>query len=324
MPLAGEAPIVPLLRGIVLVPDADAASLARRADGVDAGAVALAQSAAIADYLRQAVGQPASLQSLQRLPEGVSRLLREQGQPFVSAWVPPQDLGDGVVRIVVRPAVVEGPVTVTGAVQFSDSAYLRWIRQVPGAVPDTVALQEDIDWINRNAFRNAVLAAEPGSAPDTTRLSLRVRERQPWRVFAGADNSGTRTTDEQRVFAGFNWGNAFGRGDRLSYQYRTDPSRAHGSTHSGSYETDLDWRHVLGLSFSWSTTRPDLGPVFDQSGKSWQLGAQYRVPLPARAAPGATVRQEVNVGLDFKYSDNNLEFAAIPVTQNKTHVAQLA
>jgi hemolysin activation/secretion protein len=323
VPAGGEKVLLPALRGIVLVPDAGAASLAKLGTGVDVSGVPLAQSAAITNFLRQAIGRPASLESLRRLPGGIGRLLREQGLPFVSAWVPPQDLTQRVVRIVVRPARTEGPVTVVGAQYFTAESYLTWIRQEPGALPDATVLQEDIDWINRNPFRNAVLAAEPGSTPDSTRLSLRVHERRPWRVFAGTDNTGTRDTDEQRVFAGFNWGNAFGRGDQLSYQYRADPSRTRSTTHSGSYQTDLPWRHTLGLSFAWSKTKPDLGPVFDQSGKSWQVGAQYRVPLPTQAARDAVVKQEVNVGLDFKYADNNLEFAAIPVTNNKTHVAQL-
>lgn len=149
------------------------------------------------------------------------------------------------------------------------------------------------------------------------------RERRPFRVFAGVDNSGTKNTDEQRIFAGFNWGNAFGRGDQLSYQYRADPSGKRSVTHSGSYLTDLPWRHSLALSAAWSETTPDLGPMFDQTGKSWQAGAQYSVPLPGRFTPNASIKQEFGIGLDFKYTDNNLDFVAIPVMQNKTHIAEM-
>lgn len=183
-------------------------------------------------------------------------------------------------------------------------------------------MQEDIDWINRNPFRNATLAAEPGSTHDSTRLFLRVRERRPFRVFAGMDNTSTESTDEQRIFAGFNWGNTFGRGDQLSYQYRADPSRKHSTTHSGSYLGDLPWRHWIALSGAWSETTPDLGPTFAQKGESWQVGAQYHVPLSSISMDQAVLRQDFFVGLDFKYSNNNLEFATIPAMDNKTDVAQ--
>ncbi len=320
---ASDTAVLATLKGVVIVPDASPSSLSRLATGVDASAVPLVGSAEFTDDLKQAIGQPASLASLRGLTEGVSRRLRRLGAPFVSVWIPPQDLTDGVVRIVVRPALTEGPLTVLGAHYFSSRSYLRWIRQQPGATPDSAQLQEDIDWINRNPFRNATLAAEPGASPDTTRLSLRVRERRPFRVFAGADNAGTVNTDDQRLFAGFNWGNAFGRGDQLSYQYRVDPSRKRSITHSGSYQADLPWRNSLSLSAAWSKITPDLGPLFDQTGKSWQVGGLYRVPLATRRTPQAAIEQGFGLGLDFKYSDNNINFVSIPVTQNKTHVAEV-
>lgn len=320
---ADETPLLAALVGIVLVPDTSDASLQRLAAGVELSAVPLAQPQPIAAHLQTAIGQPASLASLQRLANDVTRLLREQGRVFVSVWIPPQDLTDGVVRLVVRPALLEGQVEVVGAEHFSAESYLKWVRQQPGVEPDAAQLQADIDWINRNPFRNATLAAAPGSTADSTRLALRVRERRPWRVFAGADNTGTLNTKEERIFAGFNWGNAFGRGDQLSYQYRGDPEGRYSTTHSASYLTDLPWRHGLALSAAWSETTPDLGPVFDQSGTSWQLGAQYRVPLAPQRVGQTLFRQDANIGLDFKYADNNLEFASIPVTDNVTHVAQL-
>lgn len=320
---ADETPLLTALKGIVLVPDASPAGLQRLAAGVDTSAVPLAQPQAIATHLQAAIGQPASLASLQRLADGVTRLLRENGRAFVSVWIPPQDLTSGVVRMVVRPALMEGPMQVVGARYFSPESYLTWIRQQPGVEPDAKRMQEDIDWINRNPFRNATLAAEPGSAPDSTRLTLRVRDRRPFRVFGGVDNTGTESTDEQRIFAGFNWGNAFGRGDQLSYQYRADPSRKYSTTHSGSYAADLPWRHWVAVSAAWSETTPDLGPVFDQTGNSWQVGAQYHVPLPNVATDTAVFKREFYIGLDFKYTNNNLEFAAIPVMDNKTHVAQV-
>lgn len=318
-----DTQLLAALKGIVLVPDTTPASLQRLAAGVDATTVPLAQSPAIAAYLQAALGQPASLTTLQQLADGVGRLLREQGRPFVSVWVPPQDLTDGVVRLAVRPALMDGPMQVTGAEHFSPESYLMWIRQQPGFEPDARRMQEDIDWINRNPFRNATLAAEPGSKPGSTRLSLRVRERRPLRLFAGVDNTGTGSTDELRIFTGFNWGNAFGRGDQLSYQYRADPSRKYSTTHSGSYAADLPWRHWVAVSAAWSETTPDLGPVFDQTGNSWQVGAQYHVPLPNVATGAALFKREFYIGLDFKYTNNNLEFAAIPVMDNKTHVAQV-
>ncbi|WP_343582791.1 ShlB/FhaC/HecB family hemolysin secretion/activation protein [Herbaspirillum sp.] len=324
LPAANEAIVLTTIKGIVLVPDTSPASLQRVVSGVDTTATPLAQSNAIGDYLRQAVGQSASLASLRRLADGISRLLHEQGRNFVSVWLPPQDLTNGVVRVVVRQAVMEGAMKVEGAEYFRPASYLTWIRQQPNALLDEAALQEDIDWINRNPFRNATLAAEAGSALDSTRLALRVREKRPLRIFAGVDNSGTKNTGEERIFTGFNWGNAFGRGDQLSYQFKADPDFHRSITHSLNYLTNLPWRHTLGFSGAWSKTTPDMGPLFNQTGTSWQLGTQYRIPLAAIRSEHVLLKQEFGADLDFKYADNNLDFATIPVVNNSTKIAQLS
>lgn len=318
-PVTGEAIVLAELKGIVLLPDADAAGLQRTVSGVDVSAVALAHRPVIAEFLRGAIGRPASLASLNRLADGLRRLLRATGQPFVAVWLPPQDLTAGSVRIVVRPAELEGPVGVVGAEKFGADAYLRWIRQTPDQAIDVQSLQEDIAWINRNPFRNATLAAEPGSRPGATRLSLRVNEEDPLRAFFGAENNGTRTTEKNRVFLGFNWGDAFGRGDQASYQLRGDPHFRHSITHSGSYQADLPWRHVLALNAAWSRTKPDLGPDFGQTGTSWQLGLRYLMPDMWRTDGW---EGDYSVGLDYKFADNNLEFAAIPILGNETRIVQ--
>lgn len=316
---AGEHIILPALKGIVLLPDADASALRRTAVGVDAAAVPLVNNPAIVGYLQPLIGQPASLASLNLISVGISRILREQGKPFVLAWLPPQDLTDGTVRIVVRPAVVDGAVSVVGAENFSEESYLAWVRQQPGQTVDVQALQEDLAWINHHPFRHAALAAEPGAQPGSVNLSLRVREQAPWRWFVGAENTGTKTTDENRVFWGVNWGNAFGRGDQVSYQLRADPRFQRSMTHSGSYQTDLSWRHVLTLNAAWSQTEPDLGPHFNQKGTSWQLGLRYQVPNAWRHG---SWEGDFIAGLDYKFADNNLEFAAIPVSGNETRIVQ--
>lgn len=319
-PAAGDAVrLLDALAGLVVVSDAEPASLQRLGSGVDVTAVPLADTPAMRQHLAQAIGQPVSLASLQRLAQGMGRILREQGHAFVSVWVPPQDLTAGVARVVVRPATVEGPVQVVGARHFSPEAYQAWIRQRPGVAPDIARLQADIAWINRNPFRSAVLAAEPGTAPDTTRLSLRVQEREPLRVFAGVENNGTPATGRNRLFAGANWGNAFGRGDQASYQLRMDPEARRSITHSGDYQMDLPWRHVLAASGAWSRSDPDLGPDFRQRGTTWQLGLRYRIPDAWRS--GAWTGS-LAAGLDAKYADNNLEFSATPVFGTVTRIAQ--
>src|SRR5690606_9971568 len=134
------------------------------------------------------------------------------------------------------------------------------------------------------------------------------------------DNTGTRTTDEDRVSASVQWGNAFGRGDLMSYRFSGDPSFDHLRSHSLGYTAFLPWRHVLSLQAAYSEIESVMPEPFTQGGTSWQIAARYEIPL-APLREGWT--QNLSFSADFKYSDNTLEFAAIPVTDNVTHVAQL-
>jgi hemolysin activation/secretion protein len=71
---------------------------------------------------------------------------------------------------------------------------------------------------------------------------------------------------------------------------------------------------------SWSKIQPVLPEPLTQEVASWQTGVRYSLPFATTASGGT---RSLSFGADFKYSDNNLEFAAIPITDNVTHIAQV-
>ena len=85
-------------------------------------------------------------------------------------------------------------------------------------------LDEDIAWIQRaNPFRSAVAVASPGQRPGETDITLQVSEQRPWKVGLWADNSGTRTTQRERLGASVTAGNFLGLGHLASYNLATSP-----------------------------------------------------------------------------------------------------
>ena len=80
-------------------------------------------------------------------------------------------------------------------------------------------LTSDLNWINRNPFLQSNILMAPGGAPGTTDLMLRTQDRFPLRVYAGFENSGNQFTGDERILTGFNYGNLFGLGQQLSYQF---------------------------------------------------------------------------------------------------------
>ncbi len=322
LPQSGEEVLLPSLKAVVLLPTASAVDDEswRRATGIDATRVPGLQSEALVRELKPFLGRPVSMGSLDRL-QGVIRLhLQFIGRPFARVYAPPQDITEGVVGIVVQLATLDGDVRLDGNKWFARERYTGVLSARPGEAFDAAAFNADLAWLNRNPFTRVTPVIEAGEQPGTTRVTLRAEERVPFSFTAGYDNTGTKTTDEDRVSASIQWGNAFGRGDLLSYRLGGDPNFEHMRSHSGSYTAFLPWRHVFTLQASYSDIESVMPLPFTQGGTSWQVGARYEIPL---AAPRAGWTQSLSFTADFKYSDNTLEFATIPITDNVTHIAQV-
>ena len=122
---------------------------------------------------------------------------------------------------------------------FSDMFISEQVRLHPGDEIESTRLNEDLNWLNTNPFRQVNVAFKQGEELALTDLELQVDDRLPLRGYFGYENSGTRFTGENRLLAGFNWGNAFGLDHQLNYQYSTDIEFDLVKAHSASYLAPL-------------------------------------------------------------------------------------
>lgn len=311
--------IVEALKGVAFFPTAEAALSGPADSGIHFAGLDLLNTTVFRGVVASYLEQPVTRTLLLQVTTATQVYLSQQGYPFSIAYLPEQDITTGVVRVIVVLSRVESEVEVEGAKYFSPALYQAQVRTDSDAPLNAGSLREDVAWINRNPFRAAVLSARAGDAPGTTKLVLQVKEQRPVRVFAGANNTGTQTTKEERVFAGVNWGNAWGLGHQMSAQWTSSWDFETMRSVSGSYVVDLPWRHTLSFSGAYSATKGVVSPPFALRGESWQVGADYAIPLPVTSE---RFSQTLSFGADFKSSDNNFTFATIPITDNLTHVAQ--
>jgi hemolysin activation/secretion protein len=309
------------LRAIVLFAGYDDAlkGVVPEFSGIDGSRTPYIPPAQLEARLHPLLDRPLTGDTPSKVVAAIREGLRAAGQPFVSVYVPPQDVTTGVMRVVVSRATLDGEIKIEGAKWFSEKSYREALPVTPGAPIDAAAVQAGIERLNGNPFRRVTLAAEPGATPGATKLTLRAQEQRPWIFTAGYNNTGTAVTDEDRITAGVTWGNAFGCGDLAGYTFTADPALEHSLTHSANYSTELGWGHSLVFFGAYSSVESILPEPLTQKGTSWQLGTRYGIPL-RKSASGWERRVELS--LDFKYADNNLEFALIPITNNVTHVAQ--
>lgn len=320
-PAARDRVLLPVLRGLVFVPNPDALRNAgMTAEGLQVAGIALLDTAEFRTLATPYLGQELRLSALNRLTHEVVLYFRRHGRPVVDVFVPEQNISTGTVQVLVVEGRL-GQVRTEGNKWFTTEQISSPIRARRGEVIEGEPLLEDIAWINRNPFRQVDLVFTRGSNPGETDLILRTYDLRPLRLYTGYEDSGNALTGFDRVLLGVNWGNAFGRSQQLNYQVTASPDFEKLVAHSGSYIVPLPaWRHTLTVFGSYAQSQPVLSDgIFALDGRTWQVGARYHIPL---AAKRAVWTRACTLGVDFKRSNNNLSFGGTQIFAQENDVIQ--
>ncbi len=329
---SGNSQVQAQLKQVVVVNDLQQIQVNGMAPGpvaVDARAPAFVRTTEFSDMVKPYLGRPLTQATISALVKDVFAYCKAHGHSLVDVIVPEQAVDRGVVQI----ALIEfkaGKLTITGNRWFSEKALRRYIHLKDGEVLDDSTLVDDVIAINQNPFRHASIIYDR-AGPDRGDVEIDVRDRFPLRVYTGYDTTGQESLSRGRVFAGFDWGNAFGLDQLLSYQYRgsTDlltgipdvadrPGLPQFQSHSVSYILPTFGNQRLALSGDYEEQVPVLESGFNSVGKSWELGARYVVPLPVKR----TLTQEIHLGIDFKRSNTQQEFTGVQIFNSNTDIAQ--
>jgi hemolysin activation/secretion protein len=277
--------------------------------------------------LQSFIGKPLTLGTLAQIQATVTFYYRAHHRPFVAVDVPRQDVTDGVVQIVVTEYRV-GNIRVLKNRWFSDDEILGAIRLKPGETIDAARLEADLSSLNANPFRTVDLVVAPGAQVATTDLDLIVHDRFPLSVYAGYADDGSPATGLDRWKFGALWGNAFGTGQQLGYQFTASddffggrPAGAGGPSFLAQALTatiQLPWRHTLQIFGDYEQANPNVGPDFNNLGHSGQVSLRYIIPLPPRAG----LAEQVSLGYDFKTTNNNLDFGGTAVSAQSSEIDQ--
>ena len=320
-------PIIPELRGIRFVPAKDAvrpagASVAS-VRGVDRAAIEVPAPAEFDRIAAAPLGKPLSLASLNRLIRELVLLWRRNDRPVVDIIVPEQDITSGVLQLIVLEGRV-GEIRVEGAQWFAPRKLARQVRLKPGDRIRASVLNADLDWLNNNSFRRVNLIYTPGSHPGATDLVLKTEDRLPVRVYLSYEDTGVEPAPHRewlrdRWQLGANWGNAFGAGQLLSYQFTTSDDLKNVRAHAISYAVPLPWRHTVMLSASYSESETTTGASVIR-GLGWGGSLRYLVPLPGAAG----FVESVSLGMDWSRSNSNLDFGGVTQYTEPVEIRQFA
>jgi len=266
------------------------------------------------------IGRPLTKEGMVQLKREIILYYRRQGRPIVTIQVPEQSISSGVVQLVVIEGKL-GKVKATGNKYFKSERLEEYIRLEEGQAIDSDVLITDIDWINRNPFRQVDVVYGPGEIAGTTDIRLLTTDRRPWRIYVGADNTGFDETDQTRLFTGVNWGNVFGWDQILSLQYTTSPDFDKFWALTGHYTIPLPWRDILLFYGGYSEVKADMNePGLGSRGDSTQVSGRYNLLLKPR--PGYL--HDAIFGVDFKRTNNNILFGGSRIFKQSVNLTQLA
>jgi len=292
--------LLPVLRGLTIAATAEEALELQKEneDGVKLAGFPEADREVIRKIAEPAIGKRVSLRSLDRLTSELETAFRSSGRSFVKVSFPEQEITSGVVAVIVCPART-GRIVLAGKPSFGLKFAADAFRTLPGGELSGDVVVEDLEWINQNPLRRASISYSDGAAPDALDLSLRIRADKVWRAYAGIDNQLSEDLGDQRLFAGFQYGDLFSLDHRITAQYTSSADSKSLRGVSGIYEVPLPVRHLLDFSLGYTESDSDTAGPIDQSGKFSRAAFVYRIPLPRWRA----VSQEWRMGMEFRNND---------------------
>ncbi len=245
------------------------------------------------------------MEFLSELSQILETFYREERSLLAEVVIPEQEITDGVVQVLILQSRIAHIFT-EGADAPSMEKIKRSLGIASGTTIDTSRIRKNINFLNRDPFRQVDLVYSPGPTKQTTNISLIVENRRNIRAYAGADNSGVETTGRARWLTGADFAHLFGSESFLTYQYTASYDLHKFQAHMLQSMIFLPWHNLFNIYGGYSTLHAHLpSPAKRNHGQSFQASGRYIIPL----TPKHSFEHELSFGFDFKRTNNTLEFA---------------
>lgn len=170
-------------------------------------------------FLAPYLGQPLSLNGLNKVADKFEKWLRSRGLFLARAYLPPQDVKSGQVEIRVLEGRVEGIDIKRAPETRLPEETLKAL--VAGALPPGAALEQErlergLLLANDIPGVSARAVLSPGKDLGTTRVLVEAAESPIFNGSIDLDNTGNRYTGQLRLSTALNWNDPSGHGEQWS------------------------------------------------------------------------------------------------------------
>jgi hemolysin activation/secretion protein len=231
--------------------------------------------AAVASF----IGKDATFEELLAIRTVITQLYTDKGYTTSGAFLPPQDVTDGVVQVQVVEGAIE-KIEIQGLKRLRTS-YVRSRIGLAAKPPVNLRrLEEALQLLQLDPHISTVQAElSAGTSPGLSVLTLNVKEAQPLTTALIVENRNSPSVGSIQGTAAISHNNLLGFGDRLSAEYGMSEGV---NSYNISYEIPLNPRDgTLSISYDHSSSQIIEKPFsdFDINSNSYTLSLGFRQPI---------------------------------------------
>lgn len=160
------------------------------------------------------INQKVTFKDIDDIAAKIKVKYRNEGYFTTTVYIPQQEIKEGVAQI----RVVEGKMgelKIEGNKYFSSDLIEKFFHVKKNEILNISKLQRDILRLNSNSDLELKSVLSPGKEPETSDITLKVKENFPFHIGANFDNQGTRLSGKWRQSPTFRSSNATGNFDSL-------------------------------------------------------------------------------------------------------------
>ncbi|QIL90425.1 ShlB/FhaC/HecB family hemolysin secretion/activation protein [Microbulbifer sp. SH-1] len=167
---------------------------------------------------RQNAQRGLSYVDLEDIAAELTRFYRQQGLFLAQVQIPAQEVKDGIVTFSVQEGIL-GQISVHDNKEYKERQLASAFAGQQGKLVNHKDIEESLYLLNDLPALNVTGYFSPGDNPGETRLNLKVRDENSWRLVTRMDNHGSVFTGDNRIFTSVDWFNPLGIGDELTVGY---------------------------------------------------------------------------------------------------------
>jgi len=166
--------------------------------------------------LSDKLGRALSFVGLQNLAKTITREYQFQGYLIAQAFLPAQDLKDGVLIIQINEGYVD-KISVEQQGRLKTKVSERYLTPLQGPVLSSKLLERKILLLSDIAGNDVEFTLSPSQYEGKTNLALRTYDTKRVSGYIAADNAGNRFIGGERLSGRINLNNSLGYGERIGF-----------------------------------------------------------------------------------------------------------